>query len=134
MISPLTYFLAKLFGLVFIFLGVSLFSKPHDFQNTAKEIAKSNAFMTLISLIPLVAGVSLIISHNIWIKNWPVIITVLGWVIFFCGIIRLFFHKHVMQYMAKQAANKSFFVSVGILMFIFGAYLASKGFFGNKFF
>ncbi|NGX56786.1 MAG: hypothetical protein K1060chlam5_01032 [Candidatus Anoxychlamydiales bacterium] len=134
MISPLTYFLAKLFGLVFLFLGIALFSKPQDYQSTAKEIAKSNAFMTLISLIPLVIGVSLIISHNLWIKNWPVIITVIGWFIFLCGIIRLFFHRHVMKYMGKQANNKSFFVSVGILLFIFGAYLASKGFFGNKFF
>jgi uncharacterized membrane protein len=134
MISPLTYFLAKLFGLVFIFVGAALFSKPDDYQATAKDVAKNNAIMTLISILPLVAGVSLIISHNIWIKNWPVIITVLGWVIFLCGIIRLFFHKHIMKYMGKQSTNKSFFVSVGILLFIFGAYLASKGFFGNKFF
>ena len=118
MISPLNYFLAKFFGLVFIFVGAALFFKPQDYQANAKDIAKSNAIMTLISILPIVAGVSLIISHNIWVKNWPVIITVLGWVIFFCGIIRLFFHKHIMMYMGKQANNKSFFVSVGILLFI----------------
>lgn len=134
MISPLTIFLAKLFGLVFLFLGSSLFIKPEDYQKTAKDISKSNAIMTLISIMPLVAGVSLIISHNIWIKNWPVIITAIGWLIFFCGIIRLFFHKKLMAYIGKQGANKSFFVSVGILFFLLGIYLASKGFFGSKFF
>ncbi|EKE21446.1 MAG: putative membrane protein [uncultured bacterium] len=129
MIDYLSIYLAKLIGLSFIFIGAALFFKPHDFQNTIKGIAKSNAIMTLVTIIPLVVGIALITSHNVWVANWSVIITIIGWLIFINGIARLFFHKKIMKYCVKAANNKKYFIAWGIILFIIGLYLAGKGFF-----
>ncbi len=134
MIDPLSIFLAKLIGLAMLIIGIAIFAKPQDFQNTVKDVSKSNAIMTLISIMPLVVGLAIIISHNIWVNHWIVIITFLGWLITAIGVIRLFFHKDLMKCMAKCCMNKKPFVITGIIMFVVGAYLAGKGFFGNKFF
>lgn len=133
MIDTLSIYLAKLLGLSFLIIGIALLFKTKDFQNTAKDVAKSNAFMTLISIIPLVIGLSIIIGHNIWEKNWTIIVTIVGWLIFIAGIIRLFFHKHIMKTCAKISKNKKAFVWAGIILIIIGLYLAGKGFFEETF-
>jgi hypothetical protein len=134
MIDPLSIYLGKLIGLAFLIFGIALFSKPQDFQSTAKDVARNNAIMTLISFIPLVIGLAIVIGHNVWVEHWIVLITILGWLILFCGILRLFFHKEIMKRLAKMANNKKIFVWTGIVMFIIGAYLAGKSFFGHRFF
>ncbi|MBN2478693.1 MAG: hypothetical protein JXA94_00530 [Parachlamydiales bacterium] len=133
MIDPLSLYLSKLIGLAFIIIGIALFAKPHDFQNTVKDVAKSNAIMTLISVCPLVVGLAIVIGHNIWVSHWIVLITIIGWLILVCGVIRLFFHKEIMEKMAKIATKKHYFVWVGIALFLVGCYLAGKGFFAEKF-
>ncbi len=133
MIDPLSIYLAKLIGLAFMIIGIALFSKPQDFQSTVKDVAKSNAMMTLISIMPLVIGLAIVISHNIWIQHWIVVVTIIGWLILFCGVLRIFFHKEIMNRFAKIANNRQYFIWIGIIMFVIGGYLAGKGFFGNKF-
>jgi len=132
--TTLSIFLAKLIGLTFLIFGISLISKPKDYQDTVKDISKSNAIMTLISVIPLITGIAIVISHNIWVKNWIVVITVIGWLIFFAGIVRLFFHKAIMKMLAKKALNKKFFIWIGIILFIVGGFLSIKGFYTERFF
>ena len=132
--SALSIYLAKLIGLAWVVVGIALIAKPQDFQHTIKDVAKSNAIMTFISIFPLVLGLAIIIGHNVWIKDWVVLITIIGWLFFFCGILRLFFHKEIMKHMAKMAGNKSFFVFWGIFMLIVGGFLVAKSFFGQAFF
>lgn len=134
MIDSFSIYLAKLFGLAFMFIGSALFLKPQEYQNTLRDIAKSNAIMTLISIIPLILGLSLVLAHNIWMLHWVVLITIISWCIFICGIIRLFFHKQLMNRFMKIANKRKFFIIWGIVLFVVGAYLTLKGFFGNRFF
>lgn len=134
MMDALSLYLARLLGLAFLIVGIALFSKPKNFQDTVRDVSKNDAIMTIISFMPLVAGLAIVIGHNIWVSHWTVVITVVGWLILIGGIIRLFFHKEVMAKMAKMATNKKFFVYMGIFLFLLGAYLAGKGFFGQKFF
>lgn len=129
MIDPISIYLAKLIGLALIIIGISLFSKPQDYQDTLKDVAKSNAIMTFISIVPLILGLAIVIAHNVWIEDWTVIITIIGWCIFLSGILRLFFHKKLMNLYMKIANKKRFFMIWGIILFFVGLYLAAKGFY-----
>ena len=134
MIDPLSIFLAKLLGLALLIIGIAVFSKPQIFQDTIRDVAKSNAVMTLMSVIPLIAGLAIVLSHNIWKQHWIVVITILGWWILLVGILRLFFRKELMQRCTKFAGNKRAVIWIGVIMFAVGAYLAGKAFFGPRFF
>ena len=132
--EPISIYLAKLIGLAWLIIGIALVTRPQSFQNTVKDVAKSNAIMTLISFIPLVIGLAIVIGHNVWVKNWIVLVTIIGWLTLLCGIMRLFFHKECMKYMAKTATNRSFFVFWGVILIIVGGFLTAKSFFGQQFF
>ena len=127
---PLTYFLAKLIGFTIAIFGLSILVRMGNFQKTIKEVSTSDALMTFISIFPLVIGLSIILSHNLWIPNWPVIITMIGWFALICGLCRLFFHKALMAKMASITSKTSGFRIIAIILILVGLYLLYKGYLG----
>ena len=133
MIDSLSIFLAKFLGLSLLIIGIALFSKYKDFQDTVKDVSKNDAIMTIVSIMPLISGLALVISHNVWEMKWIVVITIISWLILITGFVRLFFHKEMMKKMAKMSGNKNYFIYSGIVLFLVGLYLCGKGFFLEKF-
>jgi hypothetical protein len=131
MIDPLTMYLAKLIGFSIGFFGLAMIVRTGNFQKTISQISKSDAMMTLISIFPLVAGFAIVLAHNVWVKDWSVVITIIGWIILLIGLARLFYHKALMHQMAKKAKSKEFFKVLGIVLVIIGAYLVYMGFDGR---
>ena len=43
----------------------------------------------LSGVLSLLAGLAIVIAHNRWSGGWPVIITVLGWLMVIGGVIRI---------------------------------------------
>ena len=123
MFDTLSIFLAKLIGFAFLIVGFALIIKTKNFQKTFKEISKSDAFMTLIAILPLVAGLGVVLSHNIWINNWTVMITIIGWVMLIIGLVRLFFHKFIMEKIAMISKNKITIKTIGLVLIVIGAVL-----------
>jgi hypothetical protein len=128
--DQLTFYLAKLLGLYFLIIGISIIFKTSHYQKSMKELSTSEALMMLISIMPLVVGLSIILGHNLWVKSWPVIITIIGWLIFLVGLIRLFWYKKVMKIISKKADHKSFLVTMGVIVTLIGAGLTYLGFRG----
>ncbi len=83
-------FLAKLIGPFFLILGVSLLVNARTFRAIADEFLASRALLFLSALMILPAGIAVVLTHNVWVANWPVIITLLGWLFIISGVIRLF--------------------------------------------
>lgn len=128
--DQLTLYLAKLIGLYLLIIGISIIFKTAHYQKSMKELCKSDALMMLISIMPLVIGLSIILGHNVWVKSWATIITIIGWIIFIAGLVRLFFYKKVMQIISKKAEQKTFLITMGVICALFGAALTYLGFKG----
>jgi hypothetical protein len=39
----------------------------------------------------LVAGIAIVHAHNLWVRDWRVIVTAIGWVAVVFGLVRMFF-------------------------------------------
>ena len=44
----------------------------------------------LSGILMLASGLAVMRSHNVWVRNWPVLITFSGWLLFALGLIRMF--------------------------------------------
>ncbi len=64
-----------------------------------------------------VAGLAIVRAHNLWVRGWPVLITVTGWFFLVLGLTRMFAAG---QYREASAAVSStgFVVLEGILLAI----------------
>jgi hypothetical protein len=77
----------QLAGLIGPTLVAIAISEALNFDIWVTNVA---AVTYLTGILLLVAGLSVVRAHNIWTRRWPVLITLLGWVIIFDGLFRMF--------------------------------------------
>lgn len=119
-------FLARLFSLYFIVLGIALvFNKAH-YRRTIEEVLRDDSLLFFMAIITLIMGILLVFFHNMWVSDWRVIITLLAWLVFIKGIVRLWFPRLIRK-MAKMFSGNGLYYVVAIIM-VLGLYLGCKGF------
>jgi uncharacterized protein YjeT (DUF2065 family) len=121
-------FLAKLIGPVLIVIGLGLLVKPTNFREMATDFLASRAMIFLAGLLTLVTGLAIVLTHNVWEFNWPVIITILGWLSVGGGVFRILFPASV-QAMGTSMMDKPAMMTVsGIIQIVLGLWLCYAGY------
>jgi len=82
-------FLAKLIGPLLLLVGVGLFLNGNTFRAVADEIIRNRALVFILGLITFPLGLAIVLTHNVWVVDWPVLITIIGWLTTINGAVRL---------------------------------------------
>ncbi|MES0403357.1 MAG: hypothetical protein ABUJ93_07615 [Hyphomicrobium sp.] len=123
-------FLAQLIGPVLIVIGVGLLLKQTEFREMATDFLSSRALIFVSGLLTLVTGLAIVLTHNVWEFNWPVIITILGWLSVFGGVFRILFPDSV-QSMGTSMLDKPAMMTVsGAIQIVLGLWLSYVGYMG----
>lgn len=123
-------FLAQLIGPVLIVIGVGLLLKQTEFREMATDFLSSRALIFVSGLLTLVVGLAIVLTHNVWEFNWPVIITILGWLSVFGGVFRILFPDSV-QSMGTSMLDKPAMMTVsGAIQIVLGLWLSYVGYMG----
>ena len=80
------------------------------------------------SLSALLAGLVIVNTHNLWVADWPVIITIFGWLAVVGGIIRIALPDTVKSIAEAMLARDAVLRVVAVLQVALGAYLMMKGY------
>ena len=121
-------FLAQLIGPVLIVIGVGLLLKQTEFREMATDFLSSRALIFVSGLLTLVVGLAIVLTHNVWEFNWPVIITILGWLSVFGGVFRILFPDSV-QSMGTSMLDKPAVMTVsGAIQIVLGLWLSYVGY------
>ena len=120
MAVEITIFLAKLWGSFFIiFGGLSLITKQ---LGKTIEMTDNKAFVISTGYITLLMGLITVILHNVWVLNWTIIITVLGWSTLIKGLMKIGFpeqiHKQAQRFKKKQWLSAIFLFLLGIWLIL----------------
>ena len=119
--------IAKLLGPLFLAIGVGMLINAGTYRTIATEALKSFTLIYFSGLVTLLGGLAIVIAHNIWAKDWRVIITVFGWLAVLGGIIRIVVPQVAAQIGTAMFALPGFFPAVGIVVLALGAFLGFKG-------
>ena len=79
-----------------------------------KAITVSTGYITFL------LGLVTVVLHNIWVMDWRVAITILGWTTLFKGITKIAFPEHVNK---RAQTFKSMQALWGGVIFLLGAWL-----------
>lgn len=120
-------FIAKVLGPLFIVMGAGLLTNPAGFRAIGKEFLKSDALIYVAGFLALATGLLIVAAHNVWVEDWPVIITVFGWVSIAAGIARMLFADGIHKTGKKLMKNANFMLGAGILYVAAGAALTWFG-------
>jgi len=76
-----------------------------------------------------IAGLAIVRAHNIWVRGWSVVVTLVGWFVIFLGLFRMFAPELVLK--SVQSSRSAFIIpTMGVLAI--GIYLTFKAYSRKK--
>jgi hypothetical protein len=124
----LSLFLAQLIGLTTVVFAVAAFWRPGFVREVMADLQRSAMTRLLFGFIALVSGLAIVLSHNLWVGDWRLVITLIGW----GGIIKGF--AAIAQPAALISLGDVFYRTEGrtrivlALAFLFGVWFTAIGF------
>ncbi|MBD3327761.1 hypothetical protein GF340_00480 [Candidatus Peregrinibacteria bacterium] len=88
-----TMVIAKLAAILYLAVGLGILLSPTHYRSIYKEVISSPTLTYFSALMALFFGTLIVLFHNIWVQNWPVLITLIGWIGMLKGTIILIFPK-----------------------------------------
>jgi len=93
MIPEITIYLARFWGSLFIILGLSIIAA--GLLGRIIKYTEEKAITISTGYITFLIGLVTIVLHNIWVLDWRVAITILGWVTLLKGYTKIVFPGYV---------------------------------------
>ena len=76
-------YIARLMGPVFLTIGIGMvmgmLTEGEGYSSLLKEFISIRALIFVTGVLALAAGLAVVNAHNLWVPDWRVIVTVLGW-------------------------------------------------------
>lgn len=120
-------FIAGLMGPTLITIALSVLINQTRFSELVEQVERNYSIIFFAGIVMLVAGLAVVQTHNIW-HGWPVIITILGWLLIIGGLIRTLFAPRIST-VARPFVEQPMVVLLALLVALaVGAFLTMKGY------
>jgi hypothetical protein len=121
-------YLAKLIGPTLIVIGIGMLINRDGYRDMAREFLGSRALIYLAGIFAFVPGLAMVLAHNIWVADWRIVITILGWLALVGGAFRILFPQEVTRIGTRVIANPSTMLIGGVVTLALGAILSFYGY------
>jgi len=128
--SRRTVFLSRLIGLYCILVAISMTVHKQSITETVTSLLHNAPLMFLVGILTLVAGLAMILAHNVWSGGISTVaVTIVGWITLIKGLLFLFLPQEVEAdlFLHKLHYEQYFYVFMAISLVI-GIYLTYDGF------
>lgn len=110
----ISIFLARFWGSLFIILGLSTISAK--FLGRVIEYTEDKAITVSTGYITFLLGLVTVVAHSLWVSDWRLAVTILGWVTLLKGIEKIAFPNRVNKLAQKFRNQQSLWGGVILLM------------------
>jgi hypothetical protein len=124
----LSLFLAKVFGLYFLIISIAMVVRREKFEKMMDAFAVDYGSNFLGIILGIIIGLLIVVSHNVWIKSWPVLITLIGWITLIKSSMYLFF-PNTLPVVIRFAEKRPVYLTATIICFLLGLFLVCRGFY-----
>lgn len=80
----------------------------------------------LSGLLMFIAGLAIVRSHNLWTRDWRILVTASGWALLALGLVRTFGATAYQQ--AIGSPDSAAFMVTEAVLFVLGLYLTFKAY------
>ena len=121
--------IAKLIGPVLLVAAIAMLTDAKDLQEMGRQFLKDRALIYVTGVLAMLGGLAVVNSHNIWIADWPVIITLFGWAMTIGGAIRMALPSAVRSIGGMMLEHPAWIRVSGAAWVLIGAFLTYIGYF-----
>ena len=72
-------FIAFLFGIYVLTVALRMVLNPSSLRSTMDQFIGDRPLIFLTGVLALMGGAAIVWFHNIWVKDWRSLVTLLGW-------------------------------------------------------
>ncbi len=128
--SPRTLFLSRLIGLYLILIALSMITRKQATLDTVTNLLHDPSMMFVLGAITLIAGLAMVLMHNIWSGGaLVVIVTLVCWMTLLKSLLLLFLPVTVeADFFLRQLHYPELFYLYGAISLALGTYLTYGGF------
>ena len=126
---PRTIFLSRLIGLYCVLVSLSMAVQKQTIVETMNSLVHNAPMLFIASVFSLIAGLAMVLSHNVWKGGAaPVIVTLAGWITVIKSLLFIIQSpQEAVAFFESLHYERLFPVETGIT-FILGVYLTWAGF------
>jgi hypothetical protein len=124
---PPAVFIARLLGPTFVAIGLGILANGPFYSALILEAVHSPTLIYFSGLMSLVPGLAILNVHRSW-SGWPVIITIIGWLMVIGGVIRLVLPATTATLATDLYSHAIALLIAAIVVLVLGAYLSFEGY------
>jgi len=113
----ISIFFARFWGSLFIILGLS--SVGAKFLGRVIEYTEDKTITVSTGYITFLLGLVTVVAHGLWVTDWRVAVTILGWITLFKGIEKIAFPNRINKIAQKFKGQQMLW---GAVIFLIGAW------------
>jgi len=119
----LSIFVARVATLLYLSAGVAMLGGQLSGKKMLESFEDSPGLMMVSGLMSIVLGMLLIEYHNLWVQDWRVLVTIIGWAALIKGVLFIAF-PHYLAFFKPWYKNLKpwglFCIGLGVLFGYFG--------------
>ena len=123
---------AKVLGLYLTILGVCMLVSCKSIKQRIGAIKANSEATLIIGFFELLIGLFIVVTHNIWVSGWQVIITIFGWMMVVEAITAIINPAGLVSCYKKCTEGKGFCIMSAVALF-FGLLLIVAAFYNFRF-
>jgi hypothetical protein len=124
----LTIYLAKVFGIALVIIGAGVMLRRRYFVPVFGAFVEERLTRAIVSIIELIAGLFLVVGHNVWSPAPAAIISLLGWMAVIEASTYLLLPDELVEGIIETFNKPAWYLFGGLLSIAVGIYLAGFGF------
>ena len=106
---------AQIVGLAYILFGLGMLLNGDYYRKAFDALMKDKGVMIFGGIMSFVLGFVLITYHNIWVKDWTVLVTIIGWLAFLKGVMIFLMPKFILALSRPMLKNTNV-IGVGVII------------------
>lgn len=122
-------FIAKLLGPLFLIVGLAVPFKMQTFRTILQEFIGSAALLYLAGFFGLLGGLALVLTHNLWVFDWRLIITLIGWLTIIRAVVTIFWPQQIVAIGSAILNHSGMFGTTAVINLLIGLIFSYYGYF-----
>lgn len=121
--------LARIIGPYMLIAAIGLMVNRAGYKRLLDELQGQTLLLLIMGAFTLILGLLMLQFHNIWVSDWRVLITIIGWTIAIKGAFAMIAPDAMIRFANGFNANETTLNIHGALTLLFGAFMSYMGYF-----
>ncbi len=121
--------IAAILGPMLMAIALAVLLNRSTFEKTLREAADNRGLVFIAGIITVGIGATIVKLHNVWVMDWPVLVTLTGWLALAAGFFRMIWPNLAAGLAQRVVGNEVAINIMAIAAFVVGASLINIGYF-----